>query len=374
MAKTLQILSLAMLAWFAYSCMTKLHWLFGASLCVFAVVNTATIWMLREKWVGMRSVVRVGLLRRYVNFVCYCSGDQVPSCRSSQGSGPRLLLRSSRYFDSAGERARQLVRGHDEAINRMLARTQENLTLRKRQRKGSWRGPLASFLLVGLDGVGKRYLARVFAKLLYRDGTTDTFECDQVTAPQLIGTKGNSGELESARRNPHRILLFECVDRATPELVRLFTRLLSGVKLRLSGSESDVSFEDTVVVFTMSIAEDDGTDPLNRRALDQQALERFGEATRTDSKLLNSVTELMHLAAPNDQVKSEVIALLLAQECRAHLTELTYVAPEIVATQVIQIEEAHGFAGAPQRIKKLLRKPLVAMAEGNHKSLSLRIR
>ena len=78
--------------------------------------------------------------------------------------------------------------------------------------------------------------------------------------------------------------------------------------------------------------------------------------------------------APDDRVKSEVIALLLNQECEAHCAELSHVDPEIIATQVLQLDEAYGFGPAPQLVKKLLRKPLVAAAEGNHKLLSLRVR
>jgi DNA polymerase III delta prime subunit len=270
------------------------------------------------------------------------------------------------------------VRGHDAVINRMLVRIHENLTLRKRLKHGSREGPLASFMLTGPEGVGKRYLVRVLAKLLYREGTIDVFECDQIAASQLLGSSGSSGELESVRKDAQRILLFEHVDRAPPELARLLLRLLTSGKLRLAGAEADVSFENTIVVFTTTLAVDDLAERMEYKssepAWQQQAIECMASATRIDRKLLQSVTELACCVAPADQVKSEVIALLLAKECGAHRTELGHVDPEIIATQVLQLDDEQGFANAPQLVKKLLRKPLVAAAEGDHRSLSLRVR
>ena len=377
-ARRLQTVSLTMFAWFAYSWLTKLHWSLGAALCVFAFANVATVWMLREKWGVLQAVVRVPLARRYIHFVCSCTGEQLPSCPASRALEPRILLRSKRDFEVAADRARQVVRGHDEVIQRMLVRIHENQTLRKRQRSGSRQGPLASFLLVGLDGVGKRYLSRVLAKLLYRDGTIDVFECDQLSAAQLTGTKGSAGELEPVRKDPHRILLFEQVDRAPPEMIRLFMRLLTSGKLRLSGTERNVSFENNIVMFTTTLAVEGLSELVEREpgeaVRDQKAMELVANATGIDNTFLHAVTEVMYTAAPDDAVKSEVIALLLAKECRAHRTELTHVDPEIIATQVLQIDDAQGFAGAPQLVKKLLRKPLVAATEGDHPSLSLRVR
>jgi hypothetical protein len=41
---------------------------------------------------------------------------------------------------------------------------------------------------------------------------------------------------------------------------------------------------------------------------------------------------------------------------------------------VVQIDDSTGFALAPERIKKMFRKPLVAAAQQEHKLLSLRVR
>ena len=199
LARLLQIVSLVMLSWFAYTWLMKLHWAMGVFLCTIAAANACTAWMLRQQAGVLRVAVRVGVMRRYLQFVCFCTGDQLPT-DDSRGSGPQLLLRSKRDFELAGQRARKIVRGHDAVIKRLLLRIHENLTLRRRQKRASRKGPLAAFILLGQEGVGKRYLTRVLAKLLYRDGTINVFACDQINTAQLTGVNGSCGELEPIRR------------------------------------------------------------------------------------------------------------------------------------------------------------------------------
>ena len=93
-----------------------------------------------------------------------------------------------------------------------------------------------------------------------------------------------------------------------------------------------------------------------------------------DARIAEAVTEVCLLSAPNDLVKAEVVALLMQKECRDHGVTLSKVAPEILAVQVLQIVEGEGFQFVPQRIQKLVRKPLMEATENDTASLSLRIR
>ena len=90
--------------------------------------------------------------------------------------------------------------------------------------------------------------------------------------------------------------------------------------------------------------------------------------------MLNAMTDIYLCETLDDYTKSEVVSLLMQKQCRSHNTELNFVEPVILATQVVQIDDETGFESTPQQIEKLLRKPLVAAANGKHKKLSLRIR
>ena len=379
LAKMLQTVSLGILAWFAYTWFAKLHWMLAAALLLLAIVNVGIIWMLRCRWPFLESGCRVGVVRRYVSFVADCSGEQLPIAASGKRAGSSLLLRSKKDFEIAGTQAKQIIRGHNDVIDGMLCRIFENLTLRQRRRRSSPPGPLASFVLAGRDGIGKRYTTRVLAKLLYRDGLIDMFDCGQIRAEQLVGTRDREGELlTSVRRNGERVICFEHVERADPDVITVFHRLLSDGTLRPAGSDRDVSFQGTVLVFTTTQGAETLASLIDRKlqedARRQRTTQVLAEQTGVDARLLHGATDVFYCQSPDDTVKSEVVALLLERECRDHRIKLLYVDPEIIATQVLQIDESHGFAVSPQLVRKLMRKPLVAAASDNHESLSLRVR
>jgi ATP-dependent Clp protease ATP-binding subunit ClpA len=230
---------------------------------------------------------------------------------------------------------------------------------------------------VGDTGIGKRYLARVLSKLLYRSGRVEVFACDRITADSLVGIKGRAGELlELVRREPFLTLIFERIDQASADVVGILVRLLSAGQLAQPGEESAISFQHATVVFTTERC--DGLLGLDEHSLGesewrQRAIEYLRDELQLDAGLLGAVDDILVCQPPSDAVKAEVVSMLLQKECRAHGIELCHVDPVILGTQVVQIDDVHGFAHAPNRAKKLLSRPLVAAAAEGHDSLSLRV-
>ena len=261
----------------------------------------------------------------------------------------------------------------------MFSRVFVRPLLRKHRRDRGAQPPLAAFLLVGGQGVGKRYLSRVVAKLLYRSGGALVFECDQTTPETLIGTKGAPGELlESVGLQPFQVLIFDGIDRGSSGLIQILSAILTQGSCRSPESNKTVSFQNTVVLMTTTKA----TAALSTLA-DQspseadwhrQAVDVVATETLIDRTLLNAVSDVLVCRSPTDLVKAEVIALLMTRESSAHGVTLTDVHPDIVASEVLPIEDNGGFGLAPERVKRLLRKPLVAATQNNHKRLCLRIR
>ena len=366
-----------MLAWYVYSVLGGWHWLIGFLLLLVSLANAATIWMLRENRETLAKLCRKPFVNKYVSGICYLTGQQMPMDERPGATVDALLLRSNSDFHIAGRRAKEIVRGHDEVIDRALSRVFENITLRKSRRHSKSLGPVASFLLLGDEGIGKRYLARVLSKLLYRSGRVEIFECDRITPESLVGIKGRPGDLlEMVRREPFQLLIFERIEQASAEVAGVLSRLLSTGQLTQPGVESAVSFQHTTIVFTTkpsdSIANLDEA-VLGRSAWQQRVIEYLRDERQLDSGMLSSVDEVLLCDSPSDEVKAEVISLLLQKECRAHGIELSHVDPIILGAQVLQLDDATGFAHAPSRIKKLLSRPLVAAAADEHDSLSLRV-
>ena len=351
----LRLLFYVMTSWYVVSMIGRWHWLFALVVTITAILNVVVVWMLRQQRHKLAIACRREFVRKYVAGICYLTGDQVPNEDSASNSSRAILLRTANDFDVAARRAKQIVRGHDGVLDRAFARVSENLTLRKSRRSGKANGPLASFLLIGEEGIGKRYLAQVLAKLLYGNGGIEVFDAARLTVGELVGAKSSPGELLTiAKEGSQTLILFEHIEKAKPEISNLLVRLLTQGCLYPSGADSPVSFHDATIVFTTTPSEFD--------------------VSTVDRELLNSVTEVMHCQTPDDYVKAEVVALTMTRECTSHNIELTHVDPEIIATQIMHLDESSGFRLLPQSVHKLLRKPLVAAAPGRHKSLSLRIR
>ena len=373
-----RIVSYALLAWIAVSTLGRLHWFFALLVTVVAISNVAVIWMLREHRTTLAVFCRRRLVRKYVSCVCYLTREQLP-LETEQRTAREVLLRSKRDFDIAGTRAKPIVRGHDHVIDTVLSRIHENLTLRKSRHGAAAGGPLASFLLVGPNGVGKRYLMRVIAKLLYGNSEIEVFDCQRQRAETLIGTKDHEGLLlEIVRQRPCTLLLFENIEKASRDTVSVLTELMTTGYLRQPGAAARVSLVDTTLTLTTTGAcgslEALASAGLGETVFHQRAIELLSEEAQIDHGVLNAVTNICFCAAPTDRVKAEVVALLMKKECREHGMELSNVDPEIIATQVVQMDDENGFRLAPQRVKKLLRKPLVAAAPERPPSLSLRVR
>lgn len=375
----LRIVCYVMLAWFVISLLGRLNWFLLLLITLLALANVAVVWMLREHRTALANACRRKLPRHYVGWVCFFTGEQLPLDTKPHANCSEVLLRTRRDFEIAGMRAKQIVRGHDDVIDQTLSRIFENQVLRKSRRQGDLNGPLASFLLVGLDGVGKRHLLRVLSKLLYGIGAVEVFDCGRLTADILTGTKDREGELlEIVRRHPHRLILFENIEKAAPDVSQLIVQLLTTGNLRQPGAKTPVSFQESTVALattkaSIALATLAGV-PVGDAAQHQRAIELIGDETQIDRALLSAVTDVCLFQPPSDLVKAEVVALAMQKECTAHNIDLSHVDPEIVATQVMQIEDSSGFQLVPQHVKKLLRKPLVAVTPQQHESLSLRVR
>ena len=151
----LQIVSLAVLAWCGFRLLGRVHPILAVVVVVIAGCNVLAVWIIRHEAAIAAAIYGKPFLRQYLKCLCWCTGDQPPLGDASDKSGSELLLRSEKDFRIAAYRAKQIVRGHDDVIDRLFSRIHEALTLRTRRRDRSTQPPLASFLLVGGPRGGK---------------------------------------------------------------------------------------------------------------------------------------------------------------------------------------------------------------------------
>lgn len=379
LTQLVQTLSLAALAWGGYQFLNRVHPLLVIGLVLVAAGNVALLWMLRFDRDRLATLYAQPYLKQYLNWVCHWAGEQPPLLSSTAVPQAEFLLHSDEDFRNASWRAKQVVFGHDEVVDQFLWRIRDALTLRKRRRESSGQPSLGSFLLVGGEGIGKRYLARVMAKLLYRDGSVLALECDKLPHDSLLGAPGHSGELlQAVRRQPCQLILLERIDAAPPVVLQELQNLLARGSCRDPSSGRDVSFQNTILVMTTTkaagrLAALTARSPADR-AWQAQAVEALCSETALDRALLYAVGGVLLCEQPSDYVMAKVTAQLMLKECEVHGVHLQQVDPLILASEVLRIDESFGFGRLPQDIKQLLAKPILAAGQHNRQFLSLCVR
>jgi ATP-dependent Clp protease ATP-binding subunit ClpC len=124
--------------------------------------------------------------------------------------------------------------------------------------------PIGSFIFLGPTGVGKTELARALAEFLFDDEETmirlDMSEyMEKHTVSRLIGAPPGyvgyeeGGQLtEAVRRRPYRVILFDEVEKAHPDVFNILLQLLEDGRLT-DGHGRTVDFKNTVVIMTSNL-------------------------------------------------------------------------------------------------------------------------
>ncbi len=170
----------------------------------------------------------------------------------------RLLAdERGRIRDLAADLQAHIV-GHDAAMQRVARRIQRNYAGFSGDR------PLASLLFVGAPGVGKTETARALAQCLFvaedalvRFDMTEFSEAHSVA--KLIGSPpgyvghAQAGQLAHAlQKRPYRVLLFDEIDRAAPEVLSLLLQLLDAGKIKDAHGQI-VDVRNCIVVMTSNL-------------------------------------------------------------------------------------------------------------------------
>ncbi len=208
---------------------------------------------LKGEWETARGVAAGGTEtvteRDIASLVASITG--VPVDRMMEGEGEKLLHME--------ERLHERVIGQEQAIAAL-----SDAIRRARAGLKDPRRPIGSFIFLGPTGVGKTELAKALAGFLFDDEDAlvrlDMSEYqERHTVSRLIGSPpgyvgyGEGGQLtELVRRRPYRVILFDEIEKAHPDVFNTLLQLLDDGRLT-DGQGRTVDFRNAVIIMTSNL-------------------------------------------------------------------------------------------------------------------------
>ncbi len=183
--------------------------------------------------------------------VLVASWTGIPVDRLLEAEADRLLHMEERLHDR--------VVGQDEAIAAV-----SDAIRRGRAGLSDPRRPIGSFIFLGPTGVGKTELSRALAEYLFDDEQNmvrvDMSEyMEKHSVSRLIGAPPGyvgfdvGGQLtEAVRRRPFRVVLFDEIEKAHPDVFNLLLQILEDGRLT-DGHGRTVDFRNTLVILTSNV-------------------------------------------------------------------------------------------------------------------------
>ena len=172
------------------------------------------------------------------------------------------------------------IRGQTEVLTRLLQAME-----RRELETTPQRGARGSFFLAGPTGVGKTETARTIAEVLFDGAELLRIDCSEYTTPAAVeglrgdrvGDRGRLGQAYD--RNPRGVWLWDEIEKAHPDLIKLFLQMTSAARLTLAcGDTLDLRGIYLIVTSNLGSAEITGRENLTFTSLERhvvRCIERF---------------------------------------------------------------------------------------------------
>ncbi len=260
------------------------------------------------------------------------------------------------------------VIGQDEAVDAVA-----DAVLRARAGIRNRAKPIGAFLFLGPTGVGKTELARVLAEQLFdsRDAMTridmsEYMEKHSVSRlvgapPGYVGYEEGGQLTEAVRRKPYSVVLLDEVEKAHPDVFKLFLQVFDDGRLTDSKG-TVVSFKNTLIIMTSNlgselIAESEKKgDSAELNSLVQTLLK-----SKFPPEFLNRIDETLIFRPLSKESLSKIVDLQLADlSARLAEQELTLKVTDATRERIITEGYDPDFGARPLRraIQRILETPI----------------
>ncbi len=270
----------------------------------------------KNAWLSEKKIDRVVDEDDIAELVSKWTG--IPVTRMLESEAKRLVNMEEELHERIVNQEKAVV-----AVSEAIRRARAGLKDPKR--------PIGSFMFLGPTGVGKTELARALAAFLFDDENAmvrvDMSEyMEKHTVSRLIGAPpgyvgyDEGGQLtEVVRRRPFRVILFDEIEKAHPDVFNILLQILEDGRLT-DGHGRMVDFKNVVVIMTSNL----GTQEVQKQSigfrqekeLDQEKLRvtiknALKQAFRPE--LINRIDEIIIFDSLNQQQLRQMVDLLIGE-------------------------------------------------------------
>ena len=251
---------------------------------------------------------------------------------------------------------RRRVKGQDEALKLV-----SDAILRSRSGIKDPNRPIGSFIFLGPTGVGKTEVAKSLAYELFDDehhmvriDMSEYMEKYSVSrligaAPGYIGYEEGGQLTEAVRRNPYSIVLFDEIEKASPDVLNLLLQILDDGRLTDSNGRT-VDFKNTIIIMTSNVG--------SEYILDGEQDKVLGELHHYfKPEFLNRIDEIIMFNKLNKDVLKEILFKIVGN-IESHLKDNNiHIKLDELAINYF-IENGYDEAYGARPLKRLITKEL----------------
>ncbi len=321
---------------------------------------------LRDQWESEHQLDEVVDIDDIAEVVAQWTG--IPVSQMLQTEAERLLQMEDRLHER--------IIGQEEAIHAI-----SDAIRRARSGLKDPRRPIGSFIFIGPSGVGKTELAKALAEFLFDDEDAlvrlDMSEYrEQHTVSRLFGAPPGyvgyeeGGQLtEAVRRRPYRVILFDEIEKAHPEVWNALLQILDDGRLT-DGQGRVVDFRNTVLIMTSNLGTEfvrrGGTLGFLQRAEDDEEREAHDKIEKSlkgtfRPEFLNRIDEIIIFSPLTEEQMLQIVDLQM-KEIHERLREhgLKVELTEAARQQLAKIGYDPSFGARPLRrvLQKYIESPL----------------